>query len=136
MEDASRKAQIPRVIKLDRAYKLAEQWVNNMSKWEEDKSKVVKLEPRPPRLGVGATVPRESKVVHSNDPVERKLRVKLETEKKNAAKKAEESGLPARDGISYQDSDDDDEPESKSQAFSKKRPPDFALSLMMNKRNK
>lgn len=114
----------------------AEQWVNNMSKLEEDdRSAKAKLQCRPPRLGVGAAVPRESKTVHSSDPIERRLRAKLETDKKKVIKHAEEPSRPALDGSSRQDSDDE-EPESKTEAFAKKRPLNWTSSLQLKKKPK
>lgn len=83
------------------------------------------------RLGIGAIVPRKTQVVRSNDPVERKLRAKLDAEKRKLVKNAEESALSAKDD---QDSDDDEE-ESRTQAFSKRRPL-IASSLPSNKKQK
>ncbi|TQD74174.1 hypothetical protein C1H46_040286 [Malus baccata] len=56
------------------------------------------------KLGLGAVAPRSSKLVPSNDPLEKKLRYKLDVARRNAAKIAEESTLAAKD-----DNDDDDE---------------------------
>ncbi|KAM1729369.1 hypothetical protein FF2_019504 [Malus domestica] len=67
-------------------------------------------------LGLGAVAPRPSKFVPSNDPLERKLRYKLDAARRNAAKIAEESTLAAKD-----DDDDDDEEDSRTSAFAKKR---------------
>ncbi|KAM1155081.1 hypothetical protein ACFX2I_025952 [Malus domestica] len=69
------------------------------------------------RLGLGAVAPHPSKFVPSNDPLERKLRYKLDAARRNAAKIAEESTLAAKD-----DDDDDDEEANRTSAFAKKRP--------------
>ncbi|GKU88127.1 hypothetical protein SLEP1_g2428 [Rubroshorea leprosula] len=66
------------IVKLDKALKLAEQWVNNMSGSVEDELVEVEPEGRPLKLGLGAKVSRQSKVGPSNDPVERKLYAKLD----------------------------------------------------------
>ncbi|XP_068331264.1 uncharacterized protein [Pyrus communis] len=87
---------------------------------------------RPARLGLGAVVPRPSKFVPSNDPLERKLHYKLDAARRNAAKVAEESALAARD---YDD--DDDEDDSRTSAFAKKRPAaPVTPSLRAKKRQK
>ncbi|CAN6692079.1 unnamed protein product [Malus baccata var. baccata] len=65
------------------------------------------------RLGLGVVAPRPSKFVPSNDPLERKLRYKLDAARRNAAKITEESTLAAKD---------DDEEDSRTSAFAKKRP--------------
>lgn len=130
-DEASRKASLPQLVKFNKAFKLAEQWVNSMSKLEDDKS--VKVEGRPPRLGVGAAVLRESKVVQSNDPVERRLHAKLESDKKKVVKNAEETAGTVLHGSSHVDSDDE-ELESKAKAFAKKRPADWTLSLQQGKK--
>lgn len=71
------------------------------------------------RLGIGAAIPRENKVTRSNDPVERKIQAKLDSGKRRAVQNAEEL---AKDSISEEDSDEE-ELESRTQAFTKKRPP-------------
>ncbi|TQE12705.1 hypothetical protein C1H46_001725 [Malus baccata] len=67
-------------------------------------------------MGLGLGAPRPSKFVPSNDPLERKLRYKLDAARRNAAKITEESTLAAKD-----DDDDDDEEDSRTRAFAKKR---------------
>ncbi|KAK3021366.1 hypothetical protein RJ639_045999 [Escallonia herrerae] len=109
----------------------AEQWVNNMTKSVEDESTEVVLEARPPRLGLGAAVPRQSHFAPSNDPVERKLRAKLDAEKRKVAKIAEES---TRD--ESVDEDSAEESESRTKAFSRKRAVNLTSSLQANKRQK
>ncbi|KAM0996917.1 hypothetical protein ACFX2C_006864 [Malus domestica] len=65
------------------------------------------------RFGLGVVAPRPSKFVSSNYPLERKLHYKLDAARRNAAKIAEESTLAAKD---------DEEEDSRTSAFAKKRP--------------
>ncbi|KAL2469050.1 hypothetical protein Fot_50626 [Forsythia ovata] len=134
-EEASKKCSRPEFVKLDKAFKLAEQWVNNMSKSSEGrKSIAIELEGRPARLGIGATVPRGSKVVNSSDPVERKLLAKLDAEKRKVVKRAEEFAPSSKDG--NVDEDGEDELESKTKAFAKKRPLNTISPLQRKKKHK
>ncbi|KAJ0113481.1 hypothetical protein Patl1_00453 [Pistacia atlantica] len=110
----------PQIFKSDEALKLAEQWVNNMTKVEEDEPTKVESEGRPSRLGLGAKVSLKSKFQPSNDPVERKLHARLDARKRKAAKNAEESLLSAKDRHD-DDDDDEDDLESRTSAFEKKR---------------
>ncbi|KAJ4841227.1 hypothetical protein Tsubulata_049563, partial [Turnera subulata] len=87
----------PQILVLDKAYKLAEQWVNNMSKGVEDDPKTVETEGRPARLGLGAKVVKQSEVRHSNDPIERKLHAKLQAGKNKVARSTEDTNPSARD---------------------------------------
>ncbi|KAF3675862.1 putative actin-depolymerizing factor 12-like, partial [Capsicum annuum] len=73
LEEASKKTSRPQLVVLNKAFKLAEQWVNSMGGSSDDvKPKEAVLESRPPRLGIGAAVPRQSQTVLSNDPAERR----------------------------------------------------------------
>ncbi|XP_052211147.1 uncharacterized protein LOC127813987 [Diospyros lotus] len=120
MEESSRKASRPQLVTLDKAYKLAEQWVNNMTKITEDESAEARLEDRPYRLGIGATVPRQSKVGPLSDPVGRKLHAKLSVAKRNIARSNEACSSPnARD--SEGDEDEEENLDSRTSVFSKKR---------------
>ena len=135
----------------------AEQWVNNMTKSTEEEPAVVELEGRPARsvyvfmaifvqikavcliityisyrLGLGATVPRQSKVGPLNDPVERKLYAKLQVEKRKAAKNKKKSKSSARER--YDVKDDEDENESRTNLFSKKRLVPLTSSLQAKKK--
>lgn len=112
----------PQIFKLDKALKLAEQWVDNMTTAAEDEPTEIEPEPRPSRLGLGAKVSRQSKIGHSNDPVERKLQVSLNAGKRNAAKTAEESTPSIRDGHGDNDEDEDEDSESRTSTFAKRRP--------------
>lgn len=126
-EDPKKNSQ-PQLVKLDYAFKLAEQWVGNMSKSAvNDKSPSIELEGRPLRLGIGATVPKESKFTRSSNPVERKLLAKLHNEKRKVA--IEHEGLaPSAENRNAEDSEEEAS-ESKTRAFTKKRPPSSISSL-------
>ncbi|XP_051121666.1 uncharacterized protein LOC127245065 [Andrographis paniculata] len=130
-EDLKKKSQ-PQLVKLDRAFKLAEQWVNNMSKSSshDEKSPSVELEGRPAGLGIGATVPKESKVALTNNPVERKLFSKLQTENRKANKRDENLASNAK----VDEDSEEDESESRTRAFSKRRP--LSLSSPLNAKRK
>ncbi|CAA2935045.1 Hypothetical predicted protein [Olea europaea subsp. europaea] len=113
----------------------AELWVNNMSKSSVDgKSTAIELEGRPARLGIGATVPRGTRVANSSDPVERKLLAKLDAEKRKDVRRAEEFAPSLKDR--NVDEDSEDELESKTKAFSKKRPLNTTSSLQQKKKHK
>ncbi|KAL6293614.1 hypothetical protein ACE6H2_001756 [Prunus campanulata] len=70
------------------------------------------------KLGLGAKVPRPSKFVPSDDPLERKLHYKLDAGRRAAAKIAEESTAAS----AASDDDDDEDLDSRTKAFEKKRP--------------
>ncbi|XP_024964898.1 uncharacterized protein LOC112505184 [Cynara cardunculus var. scolymus] len=115
-EESSKKIARPELVKLNRAFKLAENWVSNMTRTTDNESTRVVLEARPPGLGIGAVVPRKPTLVLSNDPVERKLRAQLDAGKRKLSRTAEESEV--RDDGS---SDEEDEAESRTKAFAKKK---------------
>ncbi|KAL3649554.1 hypothetical protein CASFOL_005957 [Castilleja foliolosa] len=115
-EDPKNKTQ-PQLVKMNKAFKLAVQWVDNMSK-SSVKFVSVELEGRPSRLGIGATVPKESRVTHSDNPIEKKLLSKLNANKKKAMRDAD---LAAKDGNDDEESEEE-ESESKTRSFGKKRP--------------
>lgn len=133
-KEATQKSGVPQIIKSDVALKLAERWVNNMTKVAEDEQTEAKSEGRPSRLGLGAKFSHQMRPGLSNDPVERKLYANLQSGKRKAAKDAEESGLTARDPGG--DSDIDDELESRASAFAKKRPITPPVSLTMKKKRR
>ncbi|PIN22836.1 hypothetical protein CDL12_04432 [Handroanthus impetiginosus] len=133
-EDQKKKVQ-PQLVKLNKAFKLAEQWVNNMSKSSVDEKSSVELEGRPSRLGIGATVPKESRATHSDNPIERKLLSKLHAEKRKVTKRDEETMQSAKDGNVDEDSEEE-ESESKTRAFAKKRPPSSPLPLHTKKKHR
>ncbi|KAK4371922.1 hypothetical protein RND71_007306 [Anisodus tanguticus] len=133
LEEASKKTSRPQLVVLNRAFKLAEQWVNSMGDSSDDaKPNEVVLESRPPRLGIGAAVPRQSQTVLSNDPAERRLRAKLDAEKRRKLKSSEASTISPKDEIVDEESDEE-ESESKTKAFTKKRPA-FPSSLQAKKK--
>ncbi|XP_073277502.1 uncharacterized protein [Primulina huaijiensis] len=135
LEDSKKKSE-PKLVKLDRSFKLAEQWVNNMSASSiNDKSAVVELEGRPARLGIGATVPRESKVTLSNDPIERKLLAKLNAYKRKVVERADDSEPSARNRHVDEDSEED-ESESKTKVFGKKRPMSLTPTVVAKRKHK
>ncbi|KAI4328791.1 hypothetical protein L6164_021120 [Bauhinia variegata] len=109
----------PQIVKLDKALKLAERWVNNMSKGTDDEPSEADMEGRPSRLGLGAKVSRQSKVGPSNDPVDRKLYAKLNAEKRKTARIAEESKQSA--GAGFDDDDDNKDLDSRTSAFAKRK---------------
>lgn len=116
MEKATPKSDLPKLVKLENAFKLAELWVSNMTESMEDDSTDAELEGRPSRLGLGAKGTRQPKLGPSNDPVERKLQAKLDVGKRTA----EQSKSSVRDGHN-DDDDSDDDLDSRTKAFSKKR---------------
>lgn len=85
------------------------------------------------RLGIGAAVPRQSQTVLSNDPAERRLRAKLDAEKRRKLKSSEASTISNKDGKVDEESDED-ESESKSKAFTKKRPAPLPSTLQVKKK--
>ncbi|XP_034689996.1 uncharacterized protein LOC117917737 [Vitis riparia] len=123
------------LVVLNKAFKLAEQWVKNMSTPLEDEPTEVKLEARPSRLGLGAKVSRQSKIGPSNDPIERKLYAKLDAGKRKSSKSSKESTLSARNGSDNSD-DSDEDLESRTKSFSKKRVVPPTSSLQRNKKSK
>ncbi|KAI5350239.1 hypothetical protein PRUPE_1G174800 [Prunus persica] len=112
----SQKKDRPQIIKLNKALELAKKWVNDMTEPAEDEH--FEIQSRPARLGLGAKVPRPSKFVPSDDPLERKLHYKLDAGRRAAAKIAEESAAAS----AASDDDDDEDLDSRTKAFEKKRP--------------
>lgn len=138
MEESAKKPSRPQLVKLDKALKLAENWVNNMTKSTEEESGEVELEGRPLRLGLGATVPRQSRVGPLNDPVDRRLHAKLEAGKRKASQRMEEESSPSvRGGHNVKDDeDDDDDLDSRTNLFAKKRVMPLTSSLQAKKKQK
>lgn len=129
--EKSQKSSPPKIIKLDTALKLAEKWVSNMSKAEDDEPIVVVG--RPARLGLGAKILRQSKIGPLKDPLERKLYAKLDTR----TKIAEDSPLAAnkKDG-NGNDSDDSEDLESRTKVFDKKRAANQVKPSVQTKKRK
>lgn len=137
MEESAKKPTRPQLVKLDKALKLAENWVNNMTKSTKGESVEVELEGRPLRLGLGATVPRQSRVGPLNDPVDRKLHAKLEAGKRKASQRMEESSPSTRGHNGNGDEDDDDENlDSRTNLFAKKRVTPLTSSSQAKKKQK
>ncbi|KAJ8534799.1 hypothetical protein K7X08_016527 [Anisodus acutangulus] len=98
-ESSKKTSSRPQLVVLNRSFKLAEQWVGSEGNSLDDaKSNVVVLVSQPPRLGIGAAVPRQSETVRYNDSIERKLRAKLDTKKRKFLKITEVSAIPVKDG--------------------------------------
>ncbi|KAJ9158915.1 hypothetical protein P3X46_024458 [Hevea brasiliensis] len=136
-KETQKKPGAHQIVRLDKALKLAEQWVNNMSKGIEDETTEVEPEGRPDRLGLGAKVLLQSKVRPLNDPVERKLHAKLEAGKRKATKSIEESLPSTRGGGNDNDDEDSDgDLESRTSAFTKKRAGPPTSSLQLKKKHK
>nr|XP_043613552.1 uncharacterized protein LOC122585489 [Erigeron canadensis] len=133
-EDASKKTARPELVKMNAAFKLAEKWVSNMTATTDKESTRVVLEARPPGLGIGAVVPRhQPNVALSNDPVERKLRALTDAGKRKFSKIEEENKSTPRDEGT---DDEDEETESRTKAFVKKKAPSLPSSLPTNNKNK
>ncbi|XP_057980681.1 uncharacterized protein LOC131166290 [Malania oleifera] len=128
----------PKLIVLNGALKLAEQWVDNMSGTLDEGSHEVELEGRPSRLGLGATATRQYNLGPLNDPVERKLRAKLNAGKRKAAESTEISKpfSSSGNGCGADDDDDDEDLESRTCAFSRKRVVSQVPSLQGKKKLK
>ncbi|KAL9285976.1 putative Myb/SANT-like domain-containing protein [Arabidopsis thaliana] len=117
--ETEKKKGPPQILKTDKATKLAEKWVANMTRPTEDDPIETAQEERPHRLGLGAQVSRQTKRRPSDNPLDQKLEAKFAAGKrKNARLVAESAGSSKNVG---DDSEDDDESESKSQAFGKKK---------------
>ncbi|KAF5744372.1 hypothetical protein HS088_TW08G00976 [Tripterygium wilfordii] len=123
--EQSQRRVLPQIVKLDMASKLAEKWVNNMTRIEEAAPMEVESESQPHRLGLGAKVGCKTKYIPSDDPVEKKLHAKLEAEKIKAARSIEESNPSTQNICGYDESDE--YLESRANAFAKKRAPPAAF---------
>ncbi|KAK6266042.1 hypothetical protein QUC31_016879 [Theobroma cacao] len=108
----------------------AEQWVCKMSGSAEDEAVEVEPEGRPSGLGLGAKVPRQSKVGPSNDPVERKLYAKLDAGKRKASKNQESTTPSGVDVV------DDEDLESRSSAFVRKKAVPLTSQLQAKRKRK
>ncbi|KAL2330299.1 hypothetical protein Fmac_017880 [Flemingia macrophylla] len=136
VKETPKKTGAPQIVKLDKALKLAELWVNNMSEDADDDRTNADLQGRPSGLGLGAKVSRHSKVVLSDDPVERKLYAKMNADKRKATNNAKESAAVARDVLD--DDEDSEDLDSRTNAFANKRKPavPLASSILRNKKQK
>ncbi|MQL84192.1 hypothetical protein Taro_016694 [Colocasia esculenta] len=125
----------PKLVKLDTAFKLvnkAEMWVNNMGGSTGEVSEA-EFESRPPRLGLGAKVMRHVEVAASDDPVERKLIGKLGAGKRQAYKGPEHVGATK---ISEPSEDFDDELDSRTSVFDRKKMTPLTTSSLPEKKRK
>ncbi|XVE74425.1 hypothetical protein DITRI_Ditri12bG0016200 [Diplodiscus trichospermus] len=112
----------------------AEQFVSKMSGSVEAEALEVEPEGRPSGLGLGAKISRQPKVVLSKNPVKRKLCAKLGVGKRKASKNRESTTPTGRDRVD-EDSDDEDL-ESRSSAFAKKRAVPLTSQLQAKKTQK
>lgn len=92
----------------------------------------VEYEGRIPRLGLGAKVPENAKPL--TDPVERKLLGKLNAYARQSSKSAGKAS--ADEECEPNEDDNDDEPESRTKSFVKKRAIPPVASLQLTKRRK
>ncbi|XP_020218700.1 uncharacterized protein LOC109801938 [Cajanus cajan] len=134
--ETSKKTGAAQIVKLDKALKLAQQWLNNMSEEADDDRTNADLQGRPSGLGLGAKVSRHSKAGASDDPVEKKLYAKMNAEKRKAANIAKESATIARDALD--DDEDSEDLDSRTNAFASKRkaPIPLTSSMLRNKKQK
>ncbi|XP_013639672.1 PREDICTED: uncharacterized protein LOC106344924 [Brassica oleracea var. oleracea] len=87
------KKKTPQILKTDTALKLAEKWVANMSMPAEDDPIEAQQEARPPRLGLGAKVSRQTKRRPSDDPLDQKLQAKFDAGRRKQARAEAESNI-------------------------------------------
>ncbi|CAN0880741.1 hypothetical protein LINGRAHAP2_LOCUS13822 [Linum grandiflorum] len=130
--EAPSKTKPPQIVTLNHAFKLAQQWVNNMSRSTDDEPAEAEEQGRPLKLGLGARAAPQSNLTPSNDPAGRRLHNKLEAGKKRAAKVANETGGPGDD----ESDNSDGEIESRTGAFPKKRAGPPALPSQLNTKKK
>ncbi|XP_078148018.1 uncharacterized protein LOC144543583 [Carex rostrata] len=119
--ESKTKKVVPKVVKLDKAFKLAEIWVKNMSGGTAvEKMTDMETEARPSRLGLGARITRNAQRTHSTDPVEKKLLGKVNAKRKQNSENEDKMNSTERNETEIED--DTDESESRTNAVSKKRP--------------
>ncbi|KNA22550.1 hypothetical protein SOVF_032970 isoform B [Spinacia oleracea] len=110
---------LPKLMTLTKGLKLAEEWVKNMP-GDVEEAVEIEMECRPSRLGLGAKVPRRSRVGPLTDPVERRLHKKFGLGRKKASGD-EDSNPPPKNEIDNDDDDDEENIDSRTNSFSKKR---------------
>ncbi|PWZ52257.1 hypothetical protein Zm00014a_010056 [Zea mays] len=125
-----KKAPLPKVVTLNKALKLAQTWVDKMSASESDEPNDKDFEGRPPKLGLGAKAAPGVKRVAPTDPVERRLLGKVNAQKRKALEDDNRNAQVANEAS------DDDEPESRTSAFNKKRPVPSVTSTPLGKKAK
>uniref|UniRef100_A0A7C8ZXL6 Uncharacterized protein n=1 Tax=Opuntia streptacantha TaxID=393608 RepID=A0A7C8ZXL6_OPUST len=125
----------PKLVTLNKAFKLAQQWVGQMTGDEEEEAGDMEVEGRPSRLGLGAKVPRKSEIRLSNDAVERRLQKKLGVGKRKSAE--DDRPSPSTRNEASGGSDDEENLDSRTSAFAKKRtPPTAAAATKPSKKRK
>ncbi|KAG6500329.1 uncharacterized protein LOC121996933 [Zingiber officinale] len=122
--------KIPKVVKLDKALKLAETWVNSMTTSASDEPSEVESEGRPSRLGLGAKLTPKAKVAVSVDQAARRLLGKLNSKKKLTSENVE--NIPVKENVLSEE----DEPESRTRAFVKKRSIPSPATLQSTKKRR
>ncbi|KAL4272515.1 hypothetical protein GQ457_13G029340 [Hibiscus cannabinus] len=132
--ETPKKSGPPKIVTLNKASKLAEQWLNKMNGSGQDEVVEAEPEARPERLGLGAKVPRQSKVGLSNDPVARKLSAKLGVGKRKASRNQDSTTPSGQDMVNEDDGDED--LDSRSSAFSRKRAVPLTSQLQVMKKPK
>ncbi|XP_020079842.1 uncharacterized protein LOC109703585 [Ananas comosus] len=120
----------PKVVKLDRALKLAESWVSKMSPSAPDEPEEPRVEARHPRLGLGAKAPLNVKAAALTDPVERKLFQKVKAKRRKSSPDTSKTSHAEENEAS---NDETDEPESRTSAFVKKRAAPVSSSSLVKK---
>lgn len=135
--ESSKKADLKQVVVLDKALKLAEGWVKQMNTGPDTAEDDVgeEIQNRPARLGLGAKFVPHSKFAATLNPVEKKLRAKLNAAKRQSDLGTEEACSSDKDIKEYKCKDNDaadidsDDSDSRANAFSRKQPRHLANSL-------
>ncbi|GLJ16581.1 hypothetical protein SUGI_0283920 [Cryptomeria japonica] len=137
--ESSKKNDSQNVIVLNKSLKLAEGWVKQMNVGEDSAkdAEEVEIQIRPQRLGLGAKFVPHSKFANTLNPVEKKLRAKLNAAKRQSALSTEELCSADKDSKAHElkhsnvdDYDDDDgDSESRASTFNKHREKYSADSL-------
>ncbi|KAG0461930.1 hypothetical protein HPP92_020406 [Vanilla planifolia] len=123
----------PKVVKLEKAFKLAERWVDDMNGSASSDLNEPEFIGRPERLGLGARIMPNARPSSSTDPIERKLMGKVNAMKQKSLKIIEAAN---REANASSDSDDDEVPESRIKALSKKRSQPMAMPKNSSKKSK
>jgi hypothetical protein len=132
---SSKKADLQQVVVLNKALKLAEGWVKQMNTGPdtaEDDVGEEEIQNRPARLGLGAKFVPHSKFAATLNPVEKKLRAKLNAAKRQSDLGTEEACSIDKDIKEHKCEDNDidsDDSDSRANAFSRKQTKHLANSL-------
>ncbi|KAF3335695.1 hypothetical protein FCM35_KLT20202 [Carex littledalei] len=131
--ESSTKKVVPKVVKLDKAFKLAEIWVKNMSGGTAvEKITDIETEARPLRLGLGARITPNAQRTPSTYRVERQLLGKVNATRKKSSENEDKMNSTERN--EFENEDDTDEPESRTNAVSKKRPRPLPTAALLKRR--